>query len=85
MAKVAKVAISLPQDIFKMVEQERKTKGESRSEFFRRAVEELLRQEREKVAVENYIQSYQQTPETTEEVEAALSIAGAVLAGEPWE
>lgn len=85
MAKVAKVAISLPQDILKIVEQERKTTGESRSEFFRRAVEELLRQEREKVAVEKYIQSYQQTPETTEEVEEALSIAGAVLAEEPWE
>ncbi|MDO8636090.1 MAG: ribbon-helix-helix domain-containing protein [Dehalococcoidia bacterium] len=85
MAKVAKVAISLPQDILKIVEQERKTKGESRSEFFRRAVEELLRQEREKVAVEKYIQSYQQIPETTEEVEEALSIAGAVLAEEPWE
>lgn len=85
MAKVAKVAISLPQDILKIVEQERKTKGESRSEFFRRAVEELLRQEQEKVAVEKYIQSYQQTPETTEEVEEALSIAGAVLAEEPWE
>lgn len=85
MPRVAKVAISLPQDVLDSIEQERKTKGESRSEFFRRAVEELLRQEREKVAVEKYIHSYQQTPETTEEIEAALSIAGAVLAEDPWE
>ena len=85
MARVAKVAISLPQDILAVIEQERKTRGESRSEFFRRAVEELLRHEREKVAVEKYVHSYQQPPETTEEIEAALSIAGAVLAEEPWE
>ena len=85
MARVAKVAISLPHDMLAVIEQERKTKGESRSEFFRRAVEELLRQEREKVAVEEYIHSYQQTPETTEDIEAALSLAGAVLAEEPWE
>lgn len=85
MAKVAKVAISLPQDILEVVEQERKAKGESRSEFFRRAVEELLKQEREKVAVEKYIRSYREMPETAEEVEAALTIAGAVLAEEPWE
>ena len=85
MAKVAKVAISLPQHILEAVEQERKARGESRSEFFRRAAEELLRQEREQSAVAKYVQSYQEMPETTEEIETALSISSAVLAEEPWE
>lgn len=37
MNKSAKVAISLPEHILKAIEKERKTRGESRSEFFRRA------------------------------------------------
>ena len=85
MTKVAKVAISLPEDILEVVEQERKARGESRSEFFRRAVEELLRQERERATVEKYIRGYQKMPETTEEIEAALSLTAPVLAEEPWE
>ena len=85
MTKVAKVAISLPEDLLEVVEQERKAKGESRSEFFRRAVDELLRQERERAAVEKYVRGYQKMPETTEEIEAALAIAAPVLAEEPWE
>lgn len=85
MAKVAKVAISLPQHILEAVERQRKARGESRSEFFRRAVEELVRQERERAAVDKYIRSYQEMPETTEEIETALSISSAVLAEEPWE
>ena len=38
MGKTAKVAISLPEDILKVVEKERKARGESRSEFFRQAM-----------------------------------------------
>jgi metal-responsive CopG/Arc/MetJ family transcriptional regulator len=84
MGKSAKVAISLPEDILKAVEMERKVKGESRSQFFRRAIERFLKQERESSAVEDYIDGYREVPESAEEVEAAHRVGSAVLAEEPW-
>jgi len=83
--KSAKVAISLPEDILEAVETERKAKGQSRSEFFRRAIERLLRQERESSAVKDYVHGYQEIPESVEEVEATHRVGSAVLAEEPWE
>lgn len=85
MKKVAKVAISLPRDVLEIVERERKAKGESRSEFFRRAVEEIQRQQRQRTAVEQYIRGYQQMPEIDEEVQAVHRIGALVLAEETWD
>ena len=85
MSKIAKVAISLPEDVLKAVEMERQAKGESRSQFFRRAAERLLKHEREASAVKDYVRSYQQVPESAEEVEAVHRAGSAVLAEEPWE
>jgi metal-responsive CopG/Arc/MetJ family transcriptional regulator len=84
MAKSAKVAISLPEDVLEAVETERKAKGESRSQFFRRAIERLLKQERESSAVKDYVRGYQEAPESAEEVEAVHRVGIAVLAEEPW-
>ena len=84
MAKSAKVAISLPEDVLEAVEAERKAKGESRSQFFRRAIERLLKQEQESSAVEDYVRGYQEVPESAEEVEAVHRLGIAVLAEEPW-
>ncbi len=85
MAKIAKVAISLPEEMLTAVEKERQLKGESRSEFFRRAVEARLKQEHESSAIRDYVRGYRQYPESPEEVEAAHSAASAVLANEPWQ
>lgn len=85
MSKVAKIAISLPEDVLEVIEKERKAKGESRSQFFRRAVEALLRQQRERAAAQQYVRSYTQMPETADEVQAAHRAGAAVLAEEPWE
>ena len=84
MGKIAKVAISLPEDMLKAVERERKAKGESRSEFFRRAIERLLEEEWQSSAVKGYIRGYREIPESAEEVEAAHRLGSAVLAEEPW-
>jgi len=84
MPKTTKIAISLPEDMFAVVEQERRESGESRSELFRRAVEMLLRRRREQEMSERYIRAYQQTPETKEEIEAARHAASAILAEESW-
>jgi len=85
MPKIAKIAISLPEEVLVSVEQERKNSGESRSEFFRRAVEALLRRQQEQEMSEQYIRAYQQIPETEEEIEAARHAASNILAKEPWE
>ena len=85
MGKSAKVTISLPGDVLEAVETERKAKGESRSQFFRRAIERLLKQERESSAVKDYVRGYREVPESADEVEAAHRVGNAVLAEEPWE
>ncbi len=84
MSKTAKIAISLPEDVLRTVEDERKSNGESRSQFFRRAVECLLQVRREREASEQYIRAYQQVPETEEEVAAARKAASVILAEKPW-
>ena len=85
MGKTAKVAISLPQEVLTAVEMERQTTGETRSEYFRRAVEGRLKEERESSAIAAYLRGYRQFPESTDEIEAAHTMGAAVLASEPWE
>lgn len=59
--------------------------GESRSQYFRRAVGTLLGlQERDEVG-EKYVQAYRKHPEGAGEVEAARRSARNVLSQEPWE
>ena len=82
---MAKIAISLPDDVHQAVERERLVTGESRSQFFRRAVEEQLRRAKERADVEQYIRGYQLYPETKEEVAMAEATLGYVMAEKPWE
>ena len=84
MGKTAKIAISLPEELLQGIERERRAKGETRSAFFRRAVEAFLRRERERDAIEQYIRGYQEQPETEEEVVFAESTGLAALAVNPW-
>ena len=84
MSKSMKVAISLPEHVLKAVEKERKARGESRSAFFRRAAEKLLKQEQESKAIEKYIQGYCDMPESAHEVETIHRSGTAALALEPW-
>lgn len=82
---MAKIAISLPDKVFQAVEKERLARKETRSAFFCRAVEEHLRRQTEKEAIEQYIRGYQQYPETAEEIALAESTLAWVLAENPWE
>ncbi|UCD08943.1 MAG: ribbon-helix-helix protein, CopG family [Dehalococcoidales bacterium] len=84
MVKSTKVAISLPEDILKTIEKERKARGESRSEFFRRAIDKYLKQEKESKDVEEYIHGYTTLPESTEEVEGIHQAGMKILAEESW-
>ena len=67
MGKSAKISISMPEELLIAVEEVGKDRSESRSEFFRRAAENLLRQERERAKVEQYVQGYIADPESGED------------------
>ena len=82
---MAKIAISLPDDVLQEVEKERNASGETRSEFFRRAVKALLKREREREAVEQYVRAYQEMPETEEELGWVEAAAQSVLEEYPWD
>lgn len=83
MTTSAKITISLDADLLEEVEERRRITGQSRSQFFRTAAKQALRQEREEI--EQYIRGYQEQPETAEEIELARQLGRAVLAQEPWE
>ncbi|HEX4965143.1 MAG TPA: ribbon-helix-helix protein, CopG family [Thermoanaerobaculia bacterium] len=85
MPNAVKVAISLPPTILDSVEKERRKRGESRSEFFRQAVQVFLRDLQKRKDVERYVQGYIEHPEHAEEVDAIRSASYAALAEEPWD
>jgi metal-responsive CopG/Arc/MetJ family transcriptional regulator len=81
---MAKIAISLPDEVLQAVERERLAKGESRSAFFRRAVEQMLRRQQERERDEQYVRGYLEFPETEEDL--WIGAAGfAALADDPWD
>jgi metal-responsive CopG/Arc/MetJ family transcriptional regulator len=81
---MAKIAISLPDDVLRDVERERRHRGESRSKFFRRAVEAFLRHEREREDIERYVSAYQRDPETPEELDWVEEVSTAALEDYLW-
>ena len=82
---MAKIGISLPEPVLEAIERERKARGETRSEFLRRAVEAFLRRERERQLEEQYIRGYQQYPETQEEIDLATAMSHWGPEEEHWE
>lgn len=80
-----KVTVSLPVDLHRAAERERKARKESRSQFFRSAIEALLKQQGERQASERYVAGYLAIPETEPEVSTVDRLSHAVLASEPWE
>ena len=82
---MAKIAISLPDEMLEAVEKERLARGESRSQFFRRAAEEHLRRGREQELEEQYVRGYLENPETPEELEWVFKAGLEALAENPWE
>ena len=67
------------------MEKERLATGESRSQFFRRAVEERLRRAKERHDVARYIRGYQSYPETKEEIALAEATVLYAFDDDSWE
>ena len=85
MKRISKIAISLPEPFLDEVDKECAAKGHSRSEFFRRAAAALLRRERERVAVEEYVQAYSLYPESQEDLGWLEDASQEVLRTYPWQ
>lgn len=81
----SKVAISLPEPLLRLVDLECRSRGISRSEFFRIAVDELFQRRRERDAARSYVAGYERDPEDEEEIREALATALAGVVEEPWE
>ncbi len=85
---MTKIAISLPEEVFQRIEAARQVRGESRSEFIRRAVDAFLRRQREREMDEQYVRAYREMPETADEIAGIEGMAAAglaSLAADPWE
>jgi len=83
MPQTEKIAISLPRDLMRKLEQARKKTGETRSAFIRRAIERSFRESQREERIRAYLEGYQNQPETTQEV-AEAEAAARVIATEPW-
>ena len=79
-----KFAISLPEELFERLEQDRQERRMNRSEYVANAVADHLHRKREQELEEQYVRGYLLYPETEEEA-AALTAAASTLELEPWE
>ena len=78
MPKVAaKVAMSIPNDLYRAVEQARKKSGKSRSAVMQDALRHWLRQQEQAVLIRAYEAGYRSKPEGKREVKAAEAAAKA--------
>lgn len=75
--RVAKVAVSLPKEVFRSVEQERRKLKMGRSEAVVEALRAWLKQHEEQELVRQYIEGYRKYPEhlSPEEAKARLKLA----------
>lgn len=85
MSRTVKLVITVPRELLEAVDQARRLRGETRSEFFQVSVQEFLRNERERESIQRYVRGYEEFPQSGEEVAAARISARAALARDPWE
>jgi len=86
--RASRLRVCLPADLLAEVDRYRKSKGESRREVVRRALEQLIDARLEADSVREYVEAYRRMPESPEEVTLATPSAEelAALAREnPWE
>ncbi|TMD61322.1 MAG: hypothetical protein E6I87_03130 [Chloroflexi bacterium] len=72
-----KLAISMPEAIFKEMERSRKRRGKDRSAWLQEAIGERLRREKREADIAAYVRSYEEEPVTPEErtiVRAGLNL-----------
>ena len=85
MRRVAKITVSLPNELVAWVDLRQAEAGLTRSDIVRRALERELREERERELDEQYVRGYREQSEAADELGWADPVALEALADLPWE
>jgi metal-responsive CopG/Arc/MetJ family transcriptional regulator len=82
----AKIAFSLPDELYRALEGARRRAGKSRSAAVQEALRQWLLREARGELVREYEEGYRRDPESGEEIEAALGTAVGLLStdSEDW-
>ncbi len=80
-----KIAISLPDQLLRMIELERKQRGMSRSEFLRFAVQEHFARVAERNKEAAYVAAYRADPERVGEWDEVIAEGLRAWGELPWE
>lgn len=83
-AKVAKVAVSLPQGLFQSVEQARRKLRLPRSATVVEALQGWLKQQEEAKLIRQYIEGYRKHPESRLELKGWSRLAAREFSKDPW-
>ncbi len=79
-----KIAMTLPDDLYRIVEQVRKKTRKSRSAVLQDALRYWLSQQEQSVLIREYEAGYRKTPETRREAKAAEAAAVRMLTALEW-
>lgn len=80
----AKVAISIPNEIFRLVERRRRALKMTRSHAVVEALKTWLKKYQEEVIIKQYIEGYKKHPESEAESKAWTQLAAQAFSKEPW-
>ncbi|HEV8641043.1 MAG TPA: ribbon-helix-helix protein, CopG family [Methylomirabilota bacterium] len=79
-----KVAVSIPDDLYRILERVRRARGKTRSAAIQEALRHWLDHEAQRALVREYEAGYRRKPEGRREVKAAEAAAIRLLAAEDW-
>ena len=82
--RTAKIAMSLPVDLYRAVERIRKTTGRPRSALIQEALRYWLERQREQALARRYESGYRLHPEDSDEIRRAEAAAVRLLASQEW-
>ena len=80
----AKIAISIPADLYRAVEKVRRKTDRSRSSILQEALRHWLAQQRQALLIRRYEDGYRASPESRREVQAAQATSAELLSFEEW-
>jgi metal-responsive CopG/Arc/MetJ family transcriptional regulator len=83
-ARTAKIAVSIPDPLYRSVERVRKASGRSRSAIVQEALRYWLDGQSRATLVREYEAGYRRRPETGREIRAAEAAAVRLLSTEDW-
>jgi metal-responsive CopG/Arc/MetJ family transcriptional regulator len=79
-----KVAVSIPDQLYRILERVRRAKGKTRSAAIQEALRYWLDHEAQRTLIREYEAGYRRKPEGQREIKAAESAAVRLLAAEDW-